>query len=75
MNNNDIFKKLRIAFNMKDTDIIDTLQLVDFKISKSEINAIFRNRDHRNFKACGDQLLRNFLEGLIVREQNNRKKI
>jgi len=73
MNNNDIFKKLRIAYNMKDTDIIDTLKLVDFKISKSEINALFRNKDHRNFKSCGDQLLRNFLEGLIVREQNNRK--
>lgn len=73
MNNNDILKKLRIAFNMKDTDIIETLDHADFKITKSEITALFRNKDHRNFKDCGDQLLRNFLEGLIVREQNNRK--
>lgn len=58
---------------MKDTDIIETLQLADFKITKSELTAIFRNRDHRNYKICGDQLLRNFLEGLIVREKNNRK--
>lgn len=75
MNNNDIFKKLRIAFDMKDTDIIDTLQLADFKITKSELSALFRNKDHRNYKLCGDQLLRNFLEGLITREHNKRKKI
>ena len=58
---------------MKDTDIIETLQFADFNITKSELNALFRNKDHRNFKPCGDQLLRNFLEGLIVREQKNRK--
>ncbi|MCP4181144.1 MAG: DUF1456 family protein [bacterium] len=69
MNNNDIFKKLRIAFNMKDTDIIETLNLVNFSISKSEINALFRNKDHRNFKKCGDQLLRNFLDGIIKKER------
>lgn len=73
MNNNDIFKKLRIAFDMKDIDIIETLQLADFQITKSELSALFRNKDHRNYKLCGDQILRNFLEGLIVREQNNRK--
>lgn len=73
MNNNDIFKKLRIAFDMKDTDIINTLQLADFQITKSELSALFRNKDHRNYKLCGDQLLRNFLEGLILREQKNRK--
>ena len=71
MNNNDIFKKLRIAFNMKDTDIIETLKLVDFHVTKSEINALFRKKDHRNFKKCGDQLLRNFLDGIIAREQKN----
>ena len=75
MNNNDIFKKLRIAFNMKDTDVIETLKMADYDISKSELTAIFRNKDHRNYKLCGDQLLRNFLNGLIVREQKRNKKI
>jgi uncharacterized protein YehS (DUF1456 family) len=72
MNNNDIFKKLRIAFDMKDTDIKETLKLVDFEVSKSEINAIFRSKDHRNFKPCGDQLLRKFLEGIIIREKKHK---
>ena len=75
MTNNDIFKKLRIAFNMKDTDIIETLGKVGFVISKSEINALFRSKSHRNYKACGDQLLRNFLDGLIERERSSRNKI
>lgn len=73
MNNNDIFKKLRIAFDMKDIDIMETLKLADFEVTKSELNALFRSNNHRNFKPCGDQLLRKFLEGIIIREKNNRK--
>jgi len=64
--NNDIFKKLRVALKLKDEDILGILRLVDFKISKSELGAIFRKDDHPNYKECGDQLLRNFLNGLII---------
>lgn len=66
MDNNDIFKKLRVALHLKNTDIIEILKLVDFTISESELGAIFRADDHPNFKPCGDQLLRNFLNGLII---------
>ena len=64
--NNDIMKKLRVAHKMKDTDIIEVLALVDFEMTKPELNAIFQKEDHQNYKACGDQLLRNFLNGLII---------
>ena len=66
MTNNDIFKKLRVALQLRDDQIIDILKLVDFKISKSELSAIFRREDHPNYMDCGDQLLRNFLNGLII---------
>jgi len=66
MTNNDILKKLRVALKLRDEDIINILELVDFKVSKSEISAIFRNEEHPNYKECGDQLLRNFLNGLII---------
>lgn len=66
MDNNDIFKKLRVALSLKNTDIISILKLVDFNITESELGAIFRTEDHPNFKPCGDQLLRNFLNGLII---------
>lgn len=66
MTNNDIFKKLRVAHKFRDEDIIKILDLVDFKISKSELNALFRKEDHPNYMECGDQILRNFLNGLVI---------
>lgn len=66
MSNNDIMKKLRVALSLNDQQIIDILKLVDFSVSRSELTAIFRNKEHENFKPCGDQILRNFLNGLII---------
>ncbi|SHJ90483.1 DUF1456 family protein [Maribacter aquivivus] len=66
MTNNDIFKKLRVALKFRDDEIVEILQLVDFKISKSELGAFFRNEDHPNYMECGDQVLRNFLNGLVL---------
>ena len=66
MTNNDIFKKLRVAHKLRDEHIIDILKLVDFKVSKSELNALFQKEDHPNYVECGDQILRNFLNGLII---------
>ncbi|TLP80398.1 DUF1456 family protein [Maribacter sp. ACAM166] len=66
MTNNDIFKKLRVALKFKDDDIVAILTLVDFKISKSELGAFFRKEEHPNYMECGDQVLRNFLNGLVI---------
>ena len=66
MTNNDILKKLRVALKLKDDDIVKILALVDFKITTTELGAFFRKEDHPNYKECGDQLLRNFLNGLII---------
>lgn len=66
LSNNDILKKLRVALELKDDDILQILKLADFEVSKSELNALFRKEDHPNYMPCGDQLLRNFLNGLII---------
>lgn len=66
MNNNDIFKKLRVALMLRDDQIVEILELVDFRISKSELGAFFRDEKHENFMECGDQVLRNFLNGLVI---------
>lgn len=66
MNNNDIFKKLRVALQLRDDQIIEILELVDFRISKAELGSFFRNADHPNYMDCGDQVLRNFLNGLVI---------
>ena len=64
--NNDIMKKLRVDHKFRDEDILKVLELVDFKMTKPELNAIFQKEDHKNYQDCGDQLLRNFLNGLII---------
>lgn len=66
MTNNDILKKLRIALQLRNDDIVKILSLVDFTITESELTAVFRAEDHPNYRECGDQLLRNFLNGLII---------
>lgn len=67
LNNNLIFKKLRVALAFKEDDIVDVFKLVDFRLTKSELGALFRAPSHKNFKECGDQILRNFLKGLSVK--------
>ena len=66
LTNNDIFKKLRVAHKLRDEDIVNILKLVDFRISKSELGAFFRSENHPKYMECGDQILRNFLNGLVI---------
>ncbi|WP_442590393.1 DUF1456 family protein [Pedobacter sp. AW31-3R] len=72
MSNNDIIKKLRVALELNNEDIIHILGLVNFKVTKSELGSFFRSEDHPNFKPCGDQILRNFLNGLVIYKRGPR---
>ncbi|MDP8266806.1 MAG: DUF1456 family protein [Candidatus Aceula meridiana] len=69
MTNNDILKKIRVALKLRDTDIVDILKLADFEITKSQLSAIFRKEDHEKYVKCGDQILRRFLNGLIIKHR------
>tara|TARA_B100001059_G_C17366366_1_gene347606 strand:- start:62 stop:307 length:246 start_codon:yes stop_codon:yes gene_type:complete len=73
LTNNDIFKKLRVALKMRDDDIVEVLALVDFEITKSELGAFFRSEDHPKYMECHDQILRNFLNGLIIYKRGPRE--
>lgn len=64
LNNNLIFRKLRIALNLQAEDIIDILQQVGFRLSKHELSAFFRKPGNKNYRMCKDQVLRNFLQGV-----------
>lgn len=74
LTNNDILKKLRVALKFRDDDIIEVLMLVDYRISKSELGAFFRKPDHPKFKPLQDQILRNFLNGLIIYKRGIRDR-
>jgi uncharacterized protein YehS (DUF1456 family) len=67
LTNNAIVKKLRIALELKEDDMLGILKLAGFTISKSELSALFRKEGHKHYKECGDQFCRNFLEGLALR--------
>ncbi|MGL6538113.1 DUF1456 family protein [Aeromonas hydrophila] len=67
INNNMILRKLRIGLNFKEEDMLGTLKLAHFNLSKSELSALFRSRDHKHYQDCGDQILRNFLIGLTAK--------
>ncbi|MBQ4798945.1 DUF1456 family protein [Pseudoalteromonas sp. MMG006] len=64
LNNNIIFMKLRIALNMKAEDVIATLALVDFDLSKHELSAFSRKVENKHYRVCNDQILRLFLTGV-----------
>ncbi len=61
---NLILKKLRIALNLKESDTEIIFGLGDVKLSKQQMASLFRKEGHKNFKACSDELLIAFIEGL-----------
>ena len=67
INNNLILRKLRIGLDYKEEDMLGTLKLANFNLSKSELSALFRAKDHKHYQDCGDQILRNFLIGLTAK--------
>jgi uncharacterized protein YehS (DUF1456 family) len=67
LNNNAVFRKLKIAFNLQAEDILTILALADVAISKHELSAFFRRTDHKHYRDCKDQILRNFLTGMQIR--------
>ena len=67
LTNNDILKKLRVALKLTNDDIIEILGLVDFKMSRGALGDLFRAPEHPSYVEAGDQVLRNFLNGLIIK--------
>lgn len=67
LNNNIIFRKIRIALNLKDEDVLEIIKLAKMNVSKHEVSAFFRKPGHKHYRVCGDQMLRYFLKGLQLK--------
>lgn len=67
INNNVVLKKLRVAFQLNDVDMLHAFEAAGRPVSRPELTALFRQPGHKNFRLCGDQLLRYFLRGLTLR--------
>jgi uncharacterized protein YehS (DUF1456 family) len=66
LNNNRVLRAIKIGLELRDVDMLAVMELAGTPISKTELSALFRREDHRNFQACGNQFLRNFLKGLAL---------
>jgi len=71
LTNNIIFRKLRIALNLKAEDILEILDLANLRISKHELSAFFRKPGHKHYRDCKDQILRKFLKGVQLKYRAN----
>ncbi len=74
LTNNLILRKLKIALNLKDTDMLEILELANFRMSKHELSAFFRKPGHTHYKECKDQILRNFLNGMRMKYRGKEKQ-
>jgi uncharacterized protein YehS (DUF1456 family) len=70
LTNNSIFKKLRIAFDLKEDDLIELMSLAEYDTSKNELSAFFRKPGHKHYRECPDEFLMGFLVGLTFRVWN-----
>jgi uncharacterized protein YehS (DUF1456 family) len=67
LTNNMIFRKLKIALDLKDDDILSIMGLADLRMSRHELSAFFRKAGHKHYRECKDQILRNFLKGVQLK--------
>lgn len=73
LKNNIVFRKLRIAYDLKTEDILELFELADKSISPHELSAFFRNPNHAKYRECNDQYLRHFLTGLQIKYRDSLK--
>ena len=67
LTNNIIFRKLKIALDLQAEDVLEIMELANLRLSKHELSAFFRKPDHKHFRVCKDQILRNFLKGMQLK--------
>jgi uncharacterized protein YehS (DUF1456 family) len=72
LTNNIIFRKLKIALDLKAEDILAILALSNVHISPHELSAFFRKPEHRHHRECKEQILRNFLQGVQLKYRVSR---
>jgi len=72
LSNNIIFRKLKIALDLKAEEVLAILTLAGVQISPHELSAFFRRKDHKHYRECKDQVLRNFLQGLQLKHRESK---
>jgi uncharacterized protein YehS (DUF1456 family) len=72
MNNNIVLNKLKIALELRAEDVIDMMSTSGIRMTKPELSAFFRKPDHKHYRECKDQFLRNFIQAIDTKYHVNR---
>ena len=71
LNNNIILRKIKIALNLKNEEMLEILKLGNMYISKHELSALFRKPTQSQYRPCQEQILRKFLNGMQMKYHSN----
>lgn len=66
MQTNSIYKKIKIAFNLKDRDTQKIFMLAGMEVTRSFCRAISRSEDFEDYRSLSEKELYCFLDGLII---------
>lgn len=74
LDNNTVIKRIKTALSMRSEDIRACISSGGGSVSKGEVSSLLRRSDARNFRRCGDQMLRRFLSGLAERQRSDKQQ-
>ena len=66
MTNNELLKKISIAHNLKRTNVQELLDMSNYEMSLSQVNAFFAAPNKKNYEEMPDNMMFAFLNSLIV---------
>lgn len=64
LSHNAVLKKLRIALELKEPELLNIFEAGGKPLSRYELGALFRAENNKHYVACSDALLGQFFKGL-----------
>jgi len=64
LDNNTILKKLRIALDLKEEDMLGMINQAGTPLTKADLAPLFHARGHKRYRECSDQFLQRFMQGI-----------
>ena len=65
LTNNVILKKLRIALQLKEDDVLRILASGGMPLSNRQLGALARKWGNKHYRVCSDEVLTSFFKGLL----------
>lgn len=65
--NNDVLKKVRIALNLREPELLSIFAAAGRPLTKHELTPLYRKKGHKHHKRCDDDTLADFFTGLALR--------